>query len=344
MPEPALAQALQRSWYSTRPLAVLRPLGALYGALMRCRGWLYRRGLLRSTALPVPVLVVGNISVGGTGKTPLTLALAALLQRAGRRVGIASRGHGGSRVGPWRVQPGDSAAEVGDEPLLMSRSGTAPVCIARRRAAAAGLLAAQGCDLVLCDDGLQHLALQRQREIVVIDAARGLGNGACLPAGPLRESPARLASVDLIVCNGEPCAALREQLRRLAPQVPCLFFTLEGQRALALQGGAARPLADWVGQRVHAVAGIGHPQRFFAALRSQGLQVIEHAFPDHHAYTADDIAFADGLPVLMTSKDAVKCQAFAGPQHHEVPVEALFTAADLARLQHWLSSLPVPRP
>ncbi|MFM1885150.1 MAG: Tetraacyldisaccharide 4-kinase [Pseudomonadota bacterium] len=333
-----VAAGLQRRWYATSPPWFLRPPGALYAVLMRWRRRAYARGLLASEAVAVPVIVVGNLSVGGTGKTPLTAALASLLRDAGRRPGIASRGHGGTERGPWRVTAADTAARVGDEPVLLAALTGVPVCVARRRAAAARRLVEEGCDVVLCDDGLQHLALRRDREIVVIDALRGLGNGACLPAGPLREPLDRLATVDLVVFNGTPSPELQQQLQGLAPLAPQCVMRLVGDSARPLCGGMAKPLSVWHGQRVHAVAGIGHPQRFFDMLRAAGLQPVEHPFPDHHAYTAADIAFADAMPVLMTSKDAVKCRLFAGPQHHEVPVTAVFDAAGAARLRDWLAA------
>ena len=273
---------------------MLAPLGLLWAALA---SWRRRRLSPRSVRLPVAVIVVGNISVGGTGKTPLLLALGELLRRAGRRPGAVSRGYGGQLKAVQIVQPEDSPLLVGDEPLLLARA--MPTAVGRDRVSAAQLLLAEDCDVILCDDGLQHYLLARDLEIAVIDGRRGLGNGHCLPAGPLREPPARLAEVDFVVVNGT------EEQRQAWPGAtgmrlqPLRWRRLDGQQ-LSLQqwrGGIA----------VHAVAGIGHPQRFFDTLRELGLQPLPHSFPDHHSYRAAELHFDDQLPVVMTEKDAVKC-------------------------------------
>jgi tetraacyldisaccharide 4'-kinase len=195
------------------------------------------------------------------------------------------------------------------------------------------VLQAIGCDVIVCDDGLQHLALERDLEIAVVDGARGLGNGRLLPAGPLREPPGRLASVDVVVLNGGSDATA-------AAWPSALRMGLEGAMALPVQqGSAARSLESFKGQGVHAVSGIGNPGRFFASLHAAGLAVIEHPFPDHHPFVAQDLSFGDDAPVLMTEKDAVKCEAFADPRLWYVPVEAGFAAGDAARLTASLVAL-----
>ncbi len=300
---------LQALWYGHgyAPFT-LRALSLAFGLVVRARAALYRRGWLASTRLAVPVIVVGNISAGGTGKTPLTLWLSGQLAARGLRVGIVLRGHGGSARTPLLVTA-DSAAAV--------------VAIGARRAAAAQLLVARGAQLIIADDGLQHYALQRDMEIVVVDGARGFGNGRLLPAGPLREPRQRLRQVALVVQNGGGEALVAGALR----------MQLAGQRLQPVSGqGDGMALSDLAGQPVHAVAAIGNPARFFELLRGAGLSVDAHAFPDHHPLSAAEVQFGDALPVLMTEKDAVKCRAFATANHWYLPVEARFNAADEAQL------------
>jgi tetraacyldisaccharide 4'-kinase len=282
-------------------------------------------------------VVVGNISLGGTGKTPLLLALAARLRQRGRRPGIVSRGYGGNPgPEPVLVTPAHSAAVVGDEPLLLARASGCPVVVCPDRCAAvAWLLAHSDCDLVLSDDGLQHYRLHRDFEIVVIDGVRGLGNGRCLPAGPLREPPARLAAVDAVVVNGGSYrlpggAALRMALRPL------------GLRQLATTTWVAAPglPADWgAARRVHAVAAIGHPQRFADSLRALGLTVDLRALPDHHPLGTADLEFGDALPVVITAKDAVKCAGIADPRIWVLEVAAELAESDWAVLLAGIESL-----
>lgn len=329
-------QRMNRVWYEGgRAPLWLRLAARLFGAIGVLRGGMYRRGLLHRRRLSVPVVVVGNLTVGGTGKTPLTAALARLLVQQGRKPGIASRGHGRRSKSLRMVRADSTWQQVGDEPLMLHRRAGVPVCVAARRSEAAHALMAIGCDVILCDDGLQHLSLARDLEIAVIDGARGFGNGQLLPAGPLRESVDRLSQVGLLVINGEPCAALAPLARR------ALRMDLVGDKAMPVTaGGQPRPLSAFAATPVHAIAGIGNPGRFFAQLRAAGLQVIEHAFADHHAFTADDLRLPDGLPVLMTEKDAVKCGAFAEDRHWYVPVEARFAPHDHKRLQAALAALP----
>ena len=310
-----LAERLESAWYGAgRAPWWTVPLSLLYGALSAWRRGLYRLGVLRSVRLSVPVVVIGNLSVGGTGKTPVTIAVADALRRRGYVPGVVSRGYGGSQVEPMLLDAQTDPSLVGDEPCLIRASGVA-VAIGRNRPAAARLLIDAGCNVVIADDGLQHYALARDVEICVIDGVRRFGNGRLLPAGPLREPLSRLQRVDFRVCNGGVVAP---------GDVP---MQLQGGLVRGLADDHVKPLADFAGQTVHAVAAIGHPQRFFASLRSQGLQVVEHAFPDHHAFKPGDLAFNDGSPVLMTEKDAVKCRAFAQPHWWTVPVRALLPPA-----------------
>jgi tetraacyldisaccharide 4'-kinase len=317
----SLANDLQRRWYGQAPPPWWTlPLESLYGAVVRRR--MARRHAMAGDRLPVPVVVVGNITVGGTGKTPLTIALVEALRARGWCPGVVSRGYGGAHAGGPRLLDGDDApAEVGDEPCLIRQSGV-PVAVGRERPAAARLLIAAGCDLVIADDGLQHYRLVRDVEICVIDGVRRFGNARLLPAGPLREPLARLAEVDFRVCNGGEA-----EPGEVAMQ-------LIGDRAISLADAkVSRPLGDFAGPAVHAVAAIGHPSRFFASLRAHGLQPIEHPFPDHHPFVATDLAFGDDLPIVMTDKDAVKCTGFAPANAWRVPVRAelpasLFDAVD----------------
>ncbi|CAK0774945.1 Tetraacyldisaccharide 4'-kinase [Gammaproteobacteria bacterium] len=306
-------QLAQAVWYEGHHLGwILRPLGGLYCIVVATRRQGYRRGWFSSTRLPVPVIIVGNITVGGTGKTPLVLWVVEFLTAHGWRPGIVSRGYGG-RIGdiPREVELNDDPGEVGDEPLLLARRAGVPVAVCRSRAKAGELLYTRhGCDCLIADDGLQHYALARDLEIAVTDRSRGLGNSCCLPAGPLRESLGRLAQIPLRVANGPPDPG--EYAMTLHP----------GNARSLTEEIAIRPLTNFLDTPVHAVAGIGYPARFFSTLRAVGLSVIAHPFPDHHPFRPEDLAFGDHLPILMTEKDAVKCLAFGGIGQWYVPVEA----------------------
>jgi tetraacyldisaccharide 4'-kinase len=298
-------------WYSNNLVAlVLLLLSWLFCGVVALRRYAYRKGLLPSYRLRVPVIVVGNITVGGSGKTPLVLWLVEFLREAGYRPGIVSRGYGGnSNSAPRAVNAGSDPMEVGDEAVLLARRCACPIRVAPDRVAAARDLPVE-CDVIISDDGLQHYRLRRDIEIAVVDAERGFGNGHCLPAGPLREPLRRLQEVDLIVNNGKrDGAGYTMLLQELA------LHNLHNESLTSYA-------TDFHGQKVHAVAGIGHPARFFAHLRRLGLDVIEHGFPDHHAFTAGEIEFGDGAPVIMTEKDAVKCRRFAKPHHWYMPVQA----------------------
>lgn len=308
----ALGASLQRRWYGVgRPPWWARPLEALYAGVVRRRAEDFQRDPSKVVRLSVPVVVVGNITIGGTGKTPLIAALAQAMAERGFRPGVVSRGYGGSERGPYLLSENDAAAKVGDEPSLIRQSGV-PVAIGRERPEAAQLLIDAGCDLVLADDGLQHHRLGRDVEICVIDGERRLGNGHLLPAGPLREPAARLADVDFIVVNGG------------TPKGNEVLMRLEGGTAVNMDDPTlTAPLSDFAGRPAHAVAGIGNPARFFASLAAHGIAVDGHPFADHHAFTRDDFTFADGCPVLMTDKDAVKCREFARANWWRVPVRAV---------------------
>jgi tetraacyldisaccharide 4'-kinase len=310
-------------WYGAAPPPWwLRPLSIAYGAASGLRRLAYAAHVARSTQLPCPVIIVGNLTAGGTGKTPLVCWLAGQLTELGYRPGIVSRGYGGSVRAARLVQDSDAPKLVGDEAILLVRKSGVPVATGRNRPAAARLLINAGCNLVVSDDGLQHYAMARDCEIIVVDGDRRFGNGQLLPAGPLRETPARLRRADAIVINGGDAqgdGALR--MRLLATS------------AIAMKYGTARPLREFSGAPVHAIAAIGNPQRFFATLRAAGLSVIEHPLADHAPLKIDDISFADDLPVLMTEKDAVKCREISGPHHWYVPVSVVFAPGDSEKLR-----------
>jgi tetraacyldisaccharide 4'-kinase len=325
MSRPRLPQA-PGYWYdgSTPPWHA-RAVSALYGAVTGLRRRAYRRGWLRSGQAGVPVIVVGNITAGGSGKTPLVVALVERLRAEGWMPGVASRGHGRvDTATPRWVEDASDAAQVGDEPLLIARRTGVKVRVDRDRLAAARALAAAGCDVVVCDDGLQHYRMARDIEIEVQDLRRRYGNGRLLPAGPLREPVERAADCDFRILNTGVATDGAHQCDAGLGEWP---MRLQVGAARPLHGGRARPLSAFAGQRVHAVAGIGDPERFFSMLRAAGIAVVPHAFPDHHAYVASDFAFASKLPQLMTEKDAVKCAPFVDAQSFMVPVEAVLPEA-----------------
>lgn len=285
------------------------PLSGLYWLLVKFRTLLYGAGIFSTEKAAVPVIVVGNITAGGTGKTPVVIWLVDALRRRGFSPGIVSRGYGGTSSGTsMRVDSDSDAAVVGDEPVLLSRRGKCPVAVDSDRLRAASMLVEDGVDVIVSDDGLQHLRLHRDFEICVVDGVRGFGNERLLPAGPLRESKHRLASVDQVLANGgDTEGALR--------------FDLKAVEACRLNGSLVRPLPGFKGVTVHAVAGIGHPQRFFDMLRTFGIQVIEHSFKDHAALSVRDLEFGDGFDVLMTEKDAVKLKRNMADKFWSVPVD-----------------------
>lgn len=321
---------LEKNWYARRPewwSYLLLPLWLLYQVargLHKLGFWL---GLKKVWQAPVPTIVVGNLSVGGTGKTPVVLAVVRWLQAAGYQPGIISRGYGGQGPFPQLVTTASAAAAVGDEPLLLAfRSGVPVVVAPDRPAAARALLAAHPqCDVLVSDDGLQHTALGRSLALVVVDGERGFGNGWQLPIGPLRQSLRALAKQALVVVNGEPQPRLQAQLEHdgCEPMVmtlqPAGWFRVADKKAIETPDGEA----------VIAIAGIGHPQRFFDSLRVQGFELAQTcSFPDHHAFSAADFAdFDRQRPVVMTEKDAAKCRSFAPRHWYYLAVEAQLPAA-----------------
>jgi tetraacyldisaccharide 4'-kinase len=310
---------MQRQWqHGDLWQVVLLPLSWLFRLLTACRRQAYAWGILKSYRLSVPVVVVGNLSVGGTGKTPLVIWLVQRLRQEGLRPGVVSRGYGRMQAGVCAVDASSTAAEVGDEPLLIHRRGQCPVWVGSDRVAACRALLATypECEVIVSDDGLQHYRMQRDVELVVVDAERRFGNGRLFPAGPLREPIRRLKRVDALIYNGGT-ADCDGYAMRLCPGP---IINLSDGRVLA-------DLGVWRGRKIHAVAGIGNPQRFFRQLEELGLTIETHVFPDHHAYEAADLAFADDAPLLMTEKDAVKCAGFAGPDWWYLPVEAEIDAA-----------------
>jgi tetraacyldisaccharide 4'-kinase len=318
--------SLERHWQRLTPVsAALYPLSLLFRAVTALRRSAYARGFLSARRVRVPVVIVGNITVGGTGKTPLVLWLARFLQQHGKRPAIVSRGYGGNAVEPLEVSTDADARAVGDEPLLIARRSECPVWIGRDRVAAAeGLLAAHPeCDVVIADDGLQHYRLARDVEIAVVDRQRGLGNGLLLPAGPLREPPARLESVDALVLNGVRASAEPVLSLSKGPASTVFEMRLIGSRFRNLRDPDIEVGPEYFeGKRVTAIAGIGYPPRFFAQLAALGIMFSSRAFPDHHAYAASDFEFAGTDAVLMTEKDAVKCAAFATAAHWVLAVDA----------------------
>lgn len=326
----------QKVWYGESSGGwLLLPLSWLYRSLIELRLLLLKLGILHRETPSLPVIIIGNLNVGGTGKTPLTLELANRLRERGLQPGIVSRGYGGVKgARPVLVSKDSDPAIVGDEPLLLARNTQCPVVVHPDRVAAVERLADEGVNVVISDDGLQHYRMRRNYEVVVVDGARGFGNGKIMPAGPLREPLARLKSVDQVMIHGK--------WEMSSPPPPnAMSFSVQADAAISLAAGAMRPLAEFSGRTVHAVAGIGNPDRFFATLRGQGVSVIEHAFPDHAKFRPEDLSFGDDLPVLMTEKDVVKCETLGVPNCWYVPVkivvEELEFAGWLEHLEHCLA-------
>ncbi len=309
---------LQRWYGGVEPGLGLRLLAAIYGFVVGLRQTAYRQGWLRTHRISVPVVVVGNRTVGGSGKTPLVIALVEHLRANGWKPGVVSRGYGRSSRGQRVVDASTRPDEGGDEPVLIARRCNVPVVVHADRVAAARKLIELGCDVVVADDGLQHYRLQRDFEIEVVEAGRRYGNEFLLPAGPLREP----LGDQLFTCS-------RMQVRNGTDARPLdwpdgvagYHFYLIGDSLVNCEN-RSEPLSSWHGRRVHAVAGIGHPQRFFDSLRLHGLDPVPHAFPDHHVYTADDLQFDEPLPIVMTEKDWVKCTSFLPADAWMLPVQA----------------------
>jgi tetraacyldisaccharide 4'-kinase len=319
---------LQHQWYQAEtPSPLLLPLEKLFFQAVKVRRRAYARGLRKTVRLPVPVIVIGNITVGGVGKTPLVIWLAHALSARGLKPGIISRGHGGRATAlPLRVYPDSDPLEAGDEPVLIAQKTGCPVVVAKKRVLAGQhLLAVTDCDVVIADDGLQHYALERDVEIAVIDGFRPVGNGHLLPAGPLREPPQRLSEVDRILYAGT------------GPEGE-IIMTLQGEVAVNLADPRnRRPLRDFQGQPCYAMAGIGHPARFFDYLETLGLQPETRAYPDHCIYGPHDLNRPEDWPVFMTEKDAVKCTRFADSRCWSVPVEAVLPPGTADSLHQLIS-------
>lgn len=333
----SLSPRLVTAWYAPRLTlltAPLVPLAVVFRAIVSARRALFRLGVLPKQRMPVPVIVVGNITVGGTGKTPLTATLTRALAERGWHPGIVSRGHGRANASlpPVIVAADADPDEVGDEALLLARTGIPVAVAADRVAAARALLAARPqCDVIVADDGLQHYRLARDFEIVAVDAMRGLGNGWQLPAGPLREPTARFAEADAVVAVATPGASTSWKRPNAWP------MTLVGDTFHRVMDPAqTQPASAFAGMGVHAVAGIGNPERFFAQLRSLRIAATGHAFPDHHRFVAGDLALPAARAILMTEKDAVKCTAFADERCWYLPVHAHIDPALVARIEEAL--------
>lgn len=325
---------LEAHWYQ-RTLSLwcfaFIPLSYLFALIVFVRRFLYQSGFIKIKSCAKPVIVVGNISVGGTGKTPVVIHIAKLLQARGLRPGIVSRGYRGKKVKKEAilVTAKSDPLDVGDEPVLMAKRVRCKVSVGANRAKALQTLLQTGeVDVVISDDGLQHYALPRHIEIAVIDGERRFGNGWCLPCGPLREPISRLTTVPLKITNGG------------SPE--------EGEYDMFCKGDVLQnalnpleqlPLGSFSGIRVNAIAGIANPHRFFNKLVEQGLWVIPHVFPDHHAFKASDIDFKDNLPIIMTEKDAVKCQSFVNENQWILPINAVLNPLFDARLLTLLKEL-----
>lgn len=322
---------IQKVWYTHRhPLAyLLVPLGLIFSLIVMVRSWLYRQGLKKVIRFSVPVIVVGNITVGGTGKTPLVIALANDLKQQGFKPGIVSCGYKGRKGKvPQLVVALSNPKRVGDEAVMMARRTSLPVVVADDRVAAVkALLNIAGCDIVISDDGLQHYAMGRDIEIAVIDGERRFGNGFHLPAGPLRESRNRLKYVDFIVVNGKCLEGEFEM--QLIPEAFCQIN----------HPSVCENLDIFREKQVHAVAGIGNPNRFFNSLRCLHIKLLEHIFPDHHSFKQSDICFQDDLEIVMTEKDAVKCRLFTQQQGWFLKVNAKLSEKFNAQLMKKLKIL-----
>ncbi len=327
-----LEAALVGRWYGSVPPPLWARLGErLYSRIATARRQRYAKVAGASVRMSVPVIMVGNLTAGGTGKTPLVIWLCEWLQTRGLQPGILSGGYRGkSRQWPRRVGPDSDPVEVGDEAVLLARRTAVPVMADPRRTRAAGELERAGVDVIISDDGLQHYRLARDVEFVVVDGARGFGNGHCLPAGPLREPPERLAEADFVIVNGKSKIAFPTGVTmRIAPIGLCNVAQPQSCKSLDA-------LSGW---RVHAVAGIGNPQRFFDTLTELGVDFIPHILPDHASLERASLDFGDDLAVIMTEKDAVKCESWAGPNCWYVRVAAEFEPHVVGSLTAQLSAL-----
>jgi tetraacyldisaccharide 4'-kinase len=314
---------IQNIWYAPTPAPlILRPFSAFFSVLAAFRKILYQTGLKKTTNFQQPIIIVGNITVGGSGKTPLVIALANFLQTQGYQPGIISRGYKGKNKTLLEATAQSNPIQVGDEAILLARQTNCPVVICPNRVRGVSyLLEKKGCNVILSDDGLQHLALGRSIEIAVIDASRGFGNGFLLPAGPLRESTKRLKNVDFCIINGGS-----PDPKWIASRQFCMYLIAKDLLNVKnpLRKLDLTALAD---KKIHAVAAIGHPGNFFQTLKKLGISIIEHPFPDHHLFDQQDFAFLNSDDyVIMTEKDAVKCETFADERYWQLPVSAQLPA------------------
>ena len=335
----SLAKILQRGWSEPNALNyLLLPLTVVYQCVMVLRQFLYSHKILDVYQSDCPVVVVGNISVGGTGKTPLTMAIVKKAKMMGFSPGVISRGYGGQALEwPQLVEPETSAHYVGDEAVLIARKAQCPVAVGPKRGETIELLLENHqCDLIISDDGLQHYALRRDVEIAVVDQQRRHLNRFCLPSGPLREPESRLRTVDLIMNHTAFDLANDLSERDFSESVDAKFI-LEVTSLVSLTEQQEQQVDK--SQTFHAVTGIGHPTRFFKLLSSLGYHIIEHDFPDHHRFVVDDFDFGDELPVIMTGKDAVKCLAFAKPNWYFLEVEARLNQSAEAKIEQLLTAL-----
>lgn len=310
-------------WYENTLLAylmvlLLLPFSGLFFVASALRRWVVSS---QQAAIDVPVIVVGNIAIGGAGKTPLCLALIEHLQKQGIHVGMVSRGYGGTGPYPLMVEHGVSTIAAGDEAVMIYQRCQVPIVVDPDRVNACQYLLAQHqVDVIISDDGLQHYYMQRHLEIAVMDSQRGVGNGLILPAGPLREMASRLDTVDCVVMNGQNVNTLAADRKKALNDAFTMILQPMPLRAVNRSLASVPPEK---GATVHAVAGIGHPQRFYNTLTSEGYQLIQHSFDDHYVYQENDLLFANNDPVIMTEKDAVKCQSFSRYTHHwYLPIQA----------------------
>lgn len=304
----------EKIWYGKEDsfvISILTPLSAVYKNIINFRHWLYKKNILKIHKLSVPVIVVGNITMGGTGKTPLVIALALWLKEKGLKPGIISRGYGGrSKNYPLLVKERSPSTEVGDEPLVIATRSQCPVIVDPNRVRGAQLLINEyNCDIIISDDGLQHSALGRDIEILVIDGERQFGNGHLFPAGPLRESVDRVQQVDFVISNGT--------------EIPNGYsMNYEYGNVTNLIDPSIKLEKENASEEVFAFAGVGNPKRFFNELDRRGFKSRKHSFPDHYAFDSTDFAFTERTSVIMTEKDAVKCHGFAQPNFWYLPISA----------------------
>jgi len=315
-------------WYIRKhPLRYLfYPFHFLLLLLVKARQILYKIGLFQSHKISVPVIIVGNITVGGTGKSPLVIYLAEQLTLAGYKPGILSRGYGGNAGHyPLLVTSDSLPAVVGDEPVMLQQRNKAVVVVDPQRARGANyLISEQGCDLIICDDGLQHYALQRDIEILVVDGQRNFGNGLLMPFGPLREPVSRAKDVDALVINTGSSLLHSELPEQFVMQLTssCFVSLIDDTKILDINDMLRQCNLD--NAPIHAVAGIGNPFRFFEQLEKQGLSTVNHSFNDHHSYNVEDFNTMNGI-IIMTEKDAVKCREFATDNMWYLKVNAEIT-------------------